>query len=250
MRETLYPAAVANSASKDTSVIGRRRPQISASASTAARKMTIASCRSIPAVDPRRNPSSPACRPDDIDWITVSSTIPKPKNTPSTAPIAASSVRRVRATIHWMRSSPTAALMAEPSSRPSKVAPVSAQRHHDDEGQAHARKGGMRDRVGHSARLRRSRKVPVAPAAKPSSAGADRDERGVVARLKQKRVDKRGQARDPGQRQLVDMGRRKPAAIGRRQRLGGERLRHGAFGDRRTLIRKTRSKYSATVDRS
>jgi hypothetical protein len=132
--------------------------------------MTRASCRSIPAVDPSRKPSSPACRPDDIDWITVSSTMPKPKNTPSTAPIAASSVRRVRATIHWMNSSPTAGRDRRAHQQAHQVAPVSAQRHHDDEGEPDARQRRMRDGVGHQGALAQEKEGPRGPGGEPSSA--------------------------------------------------------------------------------
>ena len=64
---------------------------------------------SIPAVAPSRKLSSPACRPDAMVWMTVSSTIPNPKKTDSTAPMAASSESRVRRAIHSTITSPTAA---------------------------------------------------------------------------------------------------------------------------------------------
>jgi hypothetical protein len=55
----------------------------------------------------------------------------------------------------------------------------------------------MRDRVGHKRALAQEQEGPRGPGREAEQAGADRDEGGVVARLKQKGVDKRGQARDP-----------------------------------------------------
>ena len=52
--------------------------------------MVTASLNNIPAVDPNRKLSNPACCPFGKAWITVSKTTPKAKKTDKTEPIAAS----------------------------------------------------------------------------------------------------------------------------------------------------------------
>jgi hypothetical protein len=172
-----------------------------------------------------------------------------PKNTPSTAPIAASSVRRVRATIHWMAEA-RSSRGGRPEQKADQAAPVAAQRDHDDERQSNARQGGMRDGVGHQRAFAQEKEGPRRACRKPEQ----RRRRSRQARrcsppeaeARQKRVS----SGRPGQRQLVDMRRRKTTAIGRGSASAVKASRHRTFGDGGTLIMNTRSKYSATVARS
>ncbi len=145
----------------------RRASSAGAAATTAATAsappaaMISASCSSMPAVAPRRKLSSPACRPRDMVWMTVSSTIPKPKKTDSTAPIAASSASRVRAgdPVHEQQPQPRRDRRSDHQAE--EVAPVAAEGHHDDEGNADSRQRGMGDRIADQRALAQEEKGPV-----------------------------------------------------------------------------------------
>ena len=167
-RRVSMPEAAAYSGSKATSVIGRRRSQVAATASVPPTAITTASPRSIPAVEPSRKDSSPAWRPADIDWITVRSTMPSPKNTDSTAPIAASSPRRVREAIHSTTTSPIAAVIAEPARRPRRLRPSPPSATMTMKAAPTPGSVACATASETSARLRKNRNVPAAPAAKPS----------------------------------------------------------------------------------
>ena len=167
---TWMPEAAAYSGSKDTNGIGRRNSTTAPTAKAPPTAMTTASWNSMPAVEPSRKLSSPACRPPDMVWMTVSSTMPKPKNTDRTAPIAASSARRVRREIHSTSSRPTMAETAEPSRRPGRLRPsppsaTIAMKASPMPGRVACATASLT-----SARLRRNRNVPPLPAATPSSA--------------------------------------------------------------------------------
>ena len=123
VRSRSIPLARANPRSKLAMVIGRRNSTTSASARAPPPAMRTASAKSIPAVEPRRKLSSPAARPALMVWMTVRSTMPKPKNTESTAPMAASSVSRVRVESHCTAKRPRAAVTAEPASSPGRFRP-------------------------------------------------------------------------------------------------------------------------------
>jgi hypothetical protein len=114
----VVPAAVAKSGSNATSVIGRRITQTSASASAPPARMIAASWRSIPPSIPAGTlqPRLPA---RDIDWMTVSSTMPKPKNDAQhRADRRVFRQARARDDPLDRAAGPTAAVIAEPSSRP------------------------------------------------------------------------------------------------------------------------------------
>ena len=85
--------------------------------------ISTASLHSMPAVDPSRKVSSPACRPAPVDCTTVSSMMPTPKNTESTAPMAASTVRRVLEVSRLTQTRPIQAEIADPASRPGRNLP-------------------------------------------------------------------------------------------------------------------------------
>ena len=129
-----------------------------------------ASWYSMPAVEPSRKLSRPAWRPADMDWMTVSRTMPKPKKTESTAPIAASSESRVRRDIHSTIRSPAHALMADPSKSPGRLRPSPPTETMMMKAIATPGSVAWATASETSARLRRNRNVPAAPAAKPSRA--------------------------------------------------------------------------------
>ncbi len=103
-------------------------------------------------------------------WITVNSTTPKPKNTDRTAPILASSDRRVRCVNQPTHKSPKTAESAEPiikptSERPSPPSATMTIKAIPTPGRVAWLIASLT-----SARLRKNKNVPVTPAAAPKSA--------------------------------------------------------------------------------
>ena len=170
VRRTSMPVAAANSASKATRVMGRRRATTSRVVNAPPPAISTASAKSIPAVEPRRKLSSPAARPVDRDWMTVSRTMPKPKNTDKTAPIAASSANRVRRTSHSIASNPTRADRREPRSRPNRLLPSPPIATIRRKARPIPGKVAWATASDTRARRRRNRNVPATPADTPSKA--------------------------------------------------------------------------------
>ena len=150
-------------------VIGRRASTTSASVTAEAAAMSHASARSIPAVAPSSTSSSPAaCAPGRV-WMTVISTTPRPKKLDSTAPMAASSPRRVRRVSQLTQSRPSPAEAAAPSNSPGSARPSPPAM------TIRMKASPIPGRVAWltasltSARLPSTRNTPVTPAAIPSS---------------------------------------------------------------------------------
>ncbi len=168
VRATEIPTEAAKPGSKATKVMGRRSAITSASTSKPAAAMNTASWNSIPAVAPSRNSSSPARRPVVMAWMTVSSTMPPPKKTESTAPMAASSASRVRREIHCTVTRPSQALNADPASRAGRLRPSPPSATRTMKATPTPGRVACATASESSARLRRNMKVPVLPAAIPS----------------------------------------------------------------------------------
>ena len=102
-------------------------------------------------------------------WITVSKTMPSPKKTERTEPIAASSASRVRLLSHETKSNPAAAESAAPNSSPIKLRPSPPNA--TITMKASATPGSVAWEMASltNARLRKNRKVPPTPAAMPKS---------------------------------------------------------------------------------
>jgi hypothetical protein len=155
---------------------GRRPPASSAGAAArsparqrAANGDHQASWRSMPAVEPSRNDSSPACRPaHGLDHGQQhDAEAEEGRQHRADGGILGSRVRRAS---HSTTQSPKRGRNRRAQQAGRQRPPVAAQRDHDHEGQPDAGQGGMGHASDTSARLRRNRKVPPRRRQSPASA--------------------------------------------------------------------------------
>ena len=128
-----------------------------------------ASSRSIAAVEPSKSWSKPAWRPALMFWIRVNMTTPNPKKLDRTAPIAASSDNLVRDFRKLTANRPSAALIAEPSNKPSNARPVPPKATITINPPQRPGRVAWLIASDSKARLRRNINVPVTPAAMPKT---------------------------------------------------------------------------------
>ena len=121
------------------------------------------------AVDPSRKLFSPAWPAACRVWIWLSSTIPRPKNTLSTVPIAVSSGSLVWSRIHWTHRMPSAPDSAAPAISRARLRPVPP--NDTPTRNARAIPGSVAWLIASeiSARLRRKEKTPITPPPMPSA---------------------------------------------------------------------------------
>jgi hypothetical protein len=100
----------------------------------------------------------------------VRRTIPRPKKTDRTAPIAASSLSRVRRVIQSIARSPRPALTADPSISPGRKRPFPVASAMMMNARTEPGQGRMADRVADEGALAQVDEVPTAPALAPRRA--------------------------------------------------------------------------------
>jgi hypothetical protein len=136
---------------------------------------------SMPAAEPRSSPSSPACPPVRITWMTLRSTMPRPKKVASTVPMA-EILRQPRA-------------VGDPADRKdgnqgggggtqhqkAQLPPLPGQKGKRDEGECDAGQRGVAHGVAQERALAQEAEAADHTATGTEHGGADGDDGGIVA---------------------------------------------------------------------